>query len=69
MILAWEDEHGQGPDPGLFTQDILPGLQAVTLTRMAAASGLSIQYCSGIRSGKHVPHAMHWDALREAAAL
>jgi CRISPR-associated endonuclease Cas1 len=62
-ILEWEARHGNGLDPEVFQREILPGLQRVTVTRMATATGLSIQYCSRIRAGKNVPHPMHWDLL------
>jgi CRISPR-associated endonuclease Cas1 len=62
-ILEWESVHGRDWEPGVFRQEILPGLQTVTITRMASASGLSIQYCSRIRSGQNVPHPMHWEAF------
>lgn len=67
-IQAWEAEHGRAPDSEVFAREILPGLQTVTITRMAAVTGLSIQYCSKIRSGQHSPHPMHWSALRALTA-
>jgi hypothetical protein len=67
-ILAWEAKHGHEWDPEVFRREILPTLQAVTVTRMATASGLSVQYCSRIRAGKNVPHPMHWASLRETSS-
>jgi len=63
-ILEWEAKHGRDWDPEVFRREIFPGLRRLTVTRMASASGLSIQYCSRIRSGQNIPHPMHWDALR-----
>lgn len=62
-ILEWENTHGRRSDPDAFRREVLPGLQGVTVTRMAAATGLSIQYCSRIRAGHNTPHPMHWEAL------
>ncbi len=45
--------------------DVLPQLGAVPLSRIAAATGLSISACSRIRSGGLRPHARHWSALAE----
>lgn len=59
--------HGRAFDPGVFKRDILPTLQRVTVTRMAAATGLSIQYCSRVKSGLNVPHPMHLPALEMLA--
>jgi hypothetical protein len=64
-IMEWEASHGREFSADLFRSDILPGLQDVAVTRMAVATGLSIQYCSRIRSGRNVPHPMHWQALSE----
>jgi CRISPR-associated endonuclease Cas1 len=66
-ILEWEAVHGRDWDSTVFRQEVLPGLQNLTVTRMATQSGLSIQYCSQIRSGKKVPHPMHWEALARLA--
>lgn len=62
-IIEWEAIHGKDWDPEAFRQQILPGLQGVTVTHIATVSGLSVQYCSTIRRGRHVPHPMHWEAL------
>jgi hypothetical protein len=67
-ILDWEATNSRNWDPDTFRREILPGLQGVTVTSMAVASGLSIQYCSLIRNGKNVPHAMHWEVLREVGS-
>ena len=52
------------PQPEEFTRMILPGLAAVSVRAMAAATGLSHPYCSMIKRGIYVPHPRHWGALR-----
>lgn len=59
---AWDDEEGEA-DPEVFRREILPQLQGVSLTRLADASGLSLQYCGLIRRGLKVPHPRHWANL------
>jgi CRISPR-associated endonuclease Cas1 len=57
------DRDNERPDPHVFTREILPLLQHVTLRKMMQATGLSLRYCSRIRRG-YVPHARHWQALK-----
>lgn len=58
----WDVASGEA-DPEVFRREILPQLQGVSLTRLAEASGLSVQYCGLIRRGLKVPHARHWESL------
>lgn len=58
----WQRGHDSPPD-ARFTTDILPGLHAVPLQTMAAATGLTRGYCSFIRRGLRVPHPRHWATL------
>jgi len=37
-----------------FEDEILPGLQDLKIKEIAEATGLSMSYCSAIRSGKYV---------------
>jgi CRISPR-associated endonuclease Cas1 len=60
--VEWDRAH-EKPDPGIFTREILPLLQTVTLPQMRAATGLSGSMCARIRRG-YVPHPRHWSALR-----
>jgi CRISPR-associated endonuclease Cas1 len=60
--LEWEREN-ELPDPKVFEDEILPGLQRVTLPVMQKATGLSRKYCADIRKGR-VPHPRHWTSLR-----
>ncbi|MGI8485125.1 MAG: hypothetical protein ACR2OU_12780 [Thermomicrobiales bacterium] len=53
---AWEAEHGNDADPDRFAREILPVIQDVSLTELANATGLSVQYCGLIRRGLKVPH-------------
>lgn len=64
---AWEAENGTESDPEVFRREILPKLPRLSLTAMAKATGLSIQYCSLIRRGQCVPHRRHWIALTKIA--
>lgn len=59
----WDRGH-ERPDPEVFTREILPLLQDVTLRNMMQATGLSLRYCSRIRRG-YVPHARHWGGLQK----
>ena len=64
-VREWGDAR---PDPAAFKSDILRTLRDVPISRLAAATGLSEHYCSLIRLGKRLPHARHWEVLRQAAA-
>jgi CRISPR-associated endonuclease Cas1 len=59
----WERESSQKPDPTVFLDMILPGLQHIGLHQMSDATGLSVDYCSKIRRGLKTPHPRHWAAL------
>ena len=60
--IEWNRTHDK-PDPAVFTREILPPLQSVSLTKMKAATGLSVTTCAKVRSG-HAPHPRHWESLR-----
>jgi hypothetical protein len=64
-VHAWT---GELPDPGTFTQEILPGLRRIAVSKLAAATGPSEHYCSLIRLGKKVPHPRHWEAFRRVGS-
>jgi hypothetical protein len=62
----WDEAHPDVEvDEEVFRSEILPGLQGVPLSTLAAATGLSQQYCSLIRRGLKMPHSRHWQSLRE----
>lgn len=63
-IRQWDTAHGGEADPEVFRREILPGLQDVSLSTMAKATGLSEGYCSFIRRGLKIPHRRHWEQLR-----
>ena len=50
-------------DPEVFTGEMLPLLQSVTLPQMRAATGSSVSLCARIRKG-YVPHPRRWSRLR-----
>jgi hypothetical protein len=60
--LAWDAQHPQGIDRGIF-DEALPGLRALPLRAIAQATGLSLTAARAIRGGKP-PHPRHWGALR-----
>jgi hypothetical protein len=61
--IEWVRTH-EKPDAEVFTREILPQLMDVSLSKMKAATGLSVTMCSKVRRG-YVPHARHWDGLRQ----
>jgi CRISPR-associated endonuclease Cas1 len=50
-------------DPDVFRNKILPGLAAVPLREIMAVTGSSKSSASSYRSGRSIPHPMHWAAL------
>jgi hypothetical protein len=60
--IEWDRTHDK-PDPEVFTRETLPLLQDVPLSKMKAATGLSVTMCARVRRG-YVPHPRHWAALR-----
>ena len=63
------EQHGKFVDLSAFQRDILPLIQAVPLSRLQRATGLSLRYVSLIRGGERTPHSRHWQAFIEASAL
>ena len=61
-VAAWNTAN-QSPDPRIYRETILPGLQNVPIADIAAATGLTPGYCSFIRRGIKTPHPRHWLAL------
>jgi hypothetical protein len=61
--IEWDRTHDK-PDPSVFTREILPLLEGVSLSKMKAATGLSVTMCARVRRG-YVPHPRHWAALRQ----
>ncbi len=67
-IAAWEGAPADA-DEATFRRDILPALQALPLSAIMRASGLSIRYCSLIRRGLVVPHPRHWQVLASVGGV
>jgi hypothetical protein len=63
----WAREHPGQRDEAWFKREIAPKLDAFTLNEIAKATGLSLAACSRIRAGSQIPHARHWERLRELA--
>jgi len=64
----WERAHpGFVADPDAFRREVLPAIQAISLSRIARATGLSVTHAASIRRGRVIPHPRHWDALRSVA--
>ena len=60
---AWEAEHGDGQEEReRFVREIQPKLAGV-FSRICEATGFSPRYASLIRSGKYVPHPVHYKPL------
>lgn len=67
---AWEAARaGEEFDDAVFTREILPRLQSVSLGTLAKATGLSVQYCGLVRRGLKVPHPRHWKGFKSVTAL
>jgi hypothetical protein len=50
-----------------YLETLAPQLQALKLSTIMAATGLSNASCSMIRRGRSVPHPRHWAALERLA--
>jgi hypothetical protein len=64
----WEADSPSAGDVDGFRCDILPGLAAVPVRRIAHATGLSVGYASRVRRGLVTPYPMHWATLRMPAS-
>ena len=63
-LAEWDKANpGAVYDPELFRQEILPRLQTVKLSEIAAAAGCCKASASDIRRGKWAPHVSTWSAL------
>jgi CRISPR-associated protein Cas1 len=63
---AAEPTSGFGSSPSTFRRLVLPRIQSVSSSRLAAATGLSPGYCALVRRGERVPAPRHWAALQLA---
>ncbi len=65
----WTRDNPDRPNPDVFGDEILPGLQQISLKEMRDATGLSLDYCSKIKRGIKTPHPRHWESLRTLISL
>jgi CRISPR-associated endonuclease Cas1 len=64
----WSATHsGEKRDAAWFQREIAPGLNTLSLQKIAQATGLSLAACSRFRAGKRLPHPRHWPALATIA--
>jgi hypothetical protein len=63
---AAEPTSGFGSSPSSFTRLVLPRIQSVNSSRLAAATGLSPGYCALVRRGERIPARRHCAALQLA---
>lgn len=56
-------EHPGQRAEAWFKRELLPKLDAFSLSEIGNATGLSLAACSRIRAGARVPHPRHWAAL------
>lgn len=66
QVAEWNRKHPGPVDSRVFVNEILPGLQGVSVRAIARATGLSSLYASQIRRGR-VPNGRHWLALEVLA--
>jgi CRISPR-associated endonuclease Cas1 len=60
-LRDWKAAHaGTIADPRVFEREILPLIQALPLSDLVRATGLSHGYLAQIRGGEKVPHPKHW---------
>jgi CRISPR-associated endonuclease Cas1 len=65
---AFELAHdGESFDRTRFVAEVLPGLQSVTTTAIARATGMSTSSASKVKRGLRVPHPRWWRVLAELA--
>jgi CRISPR-associated endonuclease Cas1 len=60
----WQRMNAWPEDLSTFGREIAPGLAAVSVAEIAAATGLSLAYCRRLRSGHVTPHPMWWETVR-----
>jgi hypothetical protein len=66
---AWKETHPNVHiDPAGFAP-IAARLDAITLSRISARTGLSKSYAGSVRRGEYVPHPRHWPALADLVGM
>jgi hypothetical protein len=63
---AAEPTSGFGSSPSAFRRLVLPKIQSISSSQLAAATGLSPGYCALVRRGERVPAPHHWAAFQLA---
>jgi len=67
---GWSAHHPAGPlDPTWWEGTCRPALSGVSLRAIIDATGCAKSTVSEWRSGKHVPHPMHWETLADLAGV
>jgi hypothetical protein len=56
-------------DTAFYIREIAPALNALSITELVAATGLSVPYCKRIRRGEQMPRRHHWSVLVELVGL
>ena len=64
QAAVWSRQHAERMDTDVFKKEILPWLSYASLRDIVQATGLSREYCRGIRRGRFIPHPRHWEILR-----
>jgi hypothetical protein len=68
--LAWEANHGGSqPDSEWYSKQIAPRLEALSLTEIAGALGVSTSSASKFRRGLRVPAPRHWTKLADLTGV
>jgi len=62
---AWSRESVLDRDAAWFLREVVPKLDAYSLSQIAQDTGLSLAACPRIRAGTRVPHPRHWEVFRQ----
>jgi hypothetical protein len=60
---SWERTHGPVTDPTVYEREVLPLMQAMSVRRLVAITGLSEYYLWKLRRGQGRLHARFWDRI------
>lgn len=67
---GWSRHHPSGPlDPTWWREVCRPALAGLTIRDIVTATGCAKSSVSDWRSGRYVPHPMHWEALAKLAGI
>lgn len=62
---AWRRAHPEGANPAVYRREILPRLKNLTTADIGRCLGLARPQCAAVRAGRRIPHARHWERLRD----